>query len=88
MQTTDWETEQFNIFAGVQQEHTLAHFLFIIVLYYTLSQAMADGKINWVNFVPRRSCRHSKDVLADLDFADNIPLLSYDIKKPKNSSSE
>ena len=44
---------------------------------------MADVKEEKLGFtiVPRRSTRHPKDVLADLDFADDITLLSDDIEK-------
>ena len=44
---------------------------------------MADEKEVQLGFtiVPRRSSRHPKEVLADLDFADDIALLSDDIEK-------
>ncbi|CAJ1055842.1 uncharacterized protein LOC110241963 [Xyrichtys novacula] len=55
-----------------------APFLFIIVLDYALRKAMADGKEEELGFTitPRGSRRHLKEVLADLDFADDIALLS------------
>ena len=83
IQTPDGETEQFNISAGVLQGDTLAPFLFIIVLDYALRQAMADEYEEKLGFttVPRRSSRYPKEVLADLDFADDIALLSDDIEK-------
>lgn len=82
VQTPDGDTEQFNISAGVLQGDTLAPFLFIIVLDYAMRQAMADGKEEELGFTitPRRSRRYPKEVLADLDFADDIALLSDDIK--------
>ena len=78
VQTPDGETEQFNISAGVLQGDTLAPFLFIIVLDYAMRKAMADGKEDELGFTitPRKSRRHPKEVLADLDFADDIALLS------------
>ena len=83
VQTPDGETQQFNISAGVLQGDTLAPFLFIIVLDYAMRQAMADGKEEELGFTitPRRSSRHPKEALADLDFADDISLLSDAIEK-------
>ena len=83
VQTPDGETEQFNILAGVLQGDTLAPFLFIIVLDYALRRAMADGKEEELGFTitPRKSRRHPKEVLADLDFADDIALLSDAIEQ-------
>ena len=76
--TPDGETEQFDITAGVLQGDTLAPFLFIIVLDYAMRKAMAGGKEEELGFTitPRRSRRHPKEVIADLDFADDIALLS------------
>ena len=78
----DGETESFDITAGVLQGDTLAPFLFIIVLDYALRKAM-DGKEDDLGFTitPRRSRRHPKEVLADLDFADDIALLSDEIEQ-------
>ena len=73
----DGETDLFEITAGVLQGDTLAPFLFIIVLDYALRKAM-DGCEDELGFTltPRKSRRHPKEVLADLDFADDISLLS------------
>ena len=81
--TPDGETEQFDITAGVLQGDTLAPFLFIIVLDYAMRKAMAGGKEEELGFTltPRRSRRHPKEVLADLDFADDIALLSDAIEQ-------
>ena len=67
----------FEITAGVLQGDTLAPFLFIIVLYYALRKAVT-GREEDLGFTitPRRSQRHPKEVITDLDFADDIaPLL-------------
>ena len=47
---------------------------------YALRKAM-DGKEEDLGFTitPRKSSRHPKEVLADLDFADDISLLSDEI---------
>ena len=57
---------------------TLAPFLFIIVLDYAMRRALGDGKEEELGFTvtPRKSRRHPKEVIADLDFADDIALLS------------
>ena len=83
IQTPDGETEQFDITAGLFQGDTLAPFLFIIVLDYAMRKAMADGKEDELGFTitPRKSRRHPKEVLADLDFADDIALLSDAIEQ-------
>ena len=56
--------------------------MFIIVLDYALRKAM-KGKEEELGFTitPRKSSRHPKEVLADLDFADDIALLSDQIKQ-------
>jgi hypothetical protein len=76
----DGETEMFEITAGVLQGDTLAPFLFVIVLDYAMRKALA-GKEEDLGFTltPRRSRRHPKEVLTDLDFADDIALLSDEI---------
>ena len=73
----DGETEMFDITAGVLQGDTLAPFLFVVVLDYALRKALT-GREEDLGFTitPRKSSRHPKKVLADLDFADDIALLS------------
>ena len=80
--TPDGETEQFEIAAGVMQGHTLAPFLFIIVLDYALRGALV-GCEEQLGFTisPRRSKTQSTDTLTDLDFADDIALLSDKIEQ-------
>lgn len=81
--TPDGDTEQFDISAGVLQGDTLAPFLFIIVLDYAMREALADGREEELGFTitPKRSRRYPKVALADLDFADDIALLSDTIKQ-------
>jgi hypothetical protein len=57
--------------------NTLAPYLFIIVLDYAMRTALGDKEED-LGFTihPRRSRRHPKEALADLDFADDIALLS------------
>lgn len=74
----DGNSEEFFILAGVTQGDTLTHFLFIIVLDYVLRKAIR-GREQELCFMltPRRSRRHP----ANLDYADDISLLSDSIKQ-------
>ena len=78
----DGETDLFEILAGVLQGDTLAPYLFVIVLDYALREAI-DGKEEELGFHldRRRSRRIGPKVLVDLDFADDIALLSNEIKQ-------
>jgi len=73
----DEHTELFDITAGVLQGDTLAPFLFIIVLDHAMRQAIS-GREEELGFTihPRKYRRHPKVALTDLDFADDISLLS------------
>ena len=75
--TPDGNSEEFNIQSGVLQGDTLAPFLFIIVLDYALRQAI-QGRERELGFTitPRRSTRHPAETLTDLDYTDDICLLS------------
>ena len=73
----DGETGTFTIQAGVLQGDTLAPYLFIIVLDYVMRAALGNDEDNLgFTITPRRSRRQPAEVLADLDFADDIALLS------------
>ena len=75
--TTDGDTEEFDILAGVLQGDTLAPYLFIIVLDYCLRTAIGgDEERLGFTIVPRRSRRIGPLNITDLDFADDIALLS------------
>ena len=56
--------------------------MFVIVLDYAMRKATA-GKEEELGFTitPRKSRRHPKEVLADLDFADDIGLLSNEMRQ-------
>ena len=75
--TPDGETAWFELLAGVLQGDTLAPFLFIIVLDYALRKAIS-GREAELGFTikPRRSRRYPAEAQTDLDFADDISLLS------------
>ena len=78
--TPDGETEMFEITTGVLQGDTLAPFLFIIVLDYAMRKALV-GREDDLGFTlsTRKSRRHAKETLTDLDFADDIALISDEI---------
>lgn len=57
---------------GVLQGDVLASFLFIIMIDYTMKRS--EG-YHGITTVPRRSSRYPKEVVNDLDFADDIALL-------------
>ena len=80
--TPDGETEEFDILEGVLQGDTLAPFLFVIVLDYAFRQAI-DGKENELGFTikPRRSRRYPAVTITDLDFADDICLISNEMQQ-------
>lgn len=80
--TPDGDSEEFVIQAGVMQGDTLAPFLFIIVLDYALRKVIS-GREQDLGFTltPRKLRRHPKVVLTDLDYADDINLLSDNLQQ-------
>ena len=73
----DGDTEQFMLLAGVLQGDTRALYLIIIVLDYALRQAIV-GREEELGFTitPRLSRRVHPVILTDLDFADDIAIIS------------
>ena len=82
VRTPDGDTQPFQILAGVLQGDTLAPFLFIIALDYALRCAI-DGREEELGFTlaKRASRRVPARMLTDLDFADDISLLSDNAEK-------
>ncbi|KAJ4929966.1 hypothetical protein JOQ06_018982 [Pogonophryne albipinna] len=82
--TPDGNSEEFDILAGVMQGDTLAPFLFIMVLDIALRKAI-NGREQDLGFTltPRRSRRHPTVVLTDLDYVDDISLLSDSVEQAK-----
>ena len=75
--TPDGETAWFQLLADVLQGDTLAPFLFIIVLDYALRKAISGREVELgFTIKPRKSSRYPAEVQTDLDFADDISLLS------------
>lgn len=85
--TPDRETELFDNTAGVLQGDTLAPFFFVLVLDYAMRRAMG-GKKEDLGFTltPRKSRRHLKEIMAVLEFADDIALLSDAIEEAQDHS--
>ncbi|KAL5249369.1 hypothetical protein ACHWQZ_G018286 [Mnemiopsis leidyi] len=79
VQTSDGLTDFFETLIGVLQGDTLAPFLFIIVLDYILRNCMSPdyGLI----ITPRQSRRIPAVTVTDLDFADDLALLSNTIQE-------
>ena len=84
IKSPDGDTDYFQILAGVMQGDTLAPYLFVIVLDYAMRQAI-EGKEEQLGFTLRK--RQSRRIppisITDLDFADDIALLSDDIEKAR-----
>ena len=66
------------VLAEVLQGDTLAPFLFIIVLDFALRNATDDHEDLGFIVNPRRSRKMRKEKISNLDFVDNIVLLSDD----------
>ena len=79
VRTIDGLTEFFKTLLGVLQGDTLAPFLFIIVLDYVLRNCMCVE--NGITIIPRQSRRLPAVKVTDLDFADDIALLSDTIQQ-------
>ena len=75
--TPDGETDGFDIYGGVLQGDTLAPNLLITVLDYCLRSAI-NGREEHLGFTinPRQSRRVGPLMVTDLDFADDIALVS------------
>ena len=79
VQTADGLTDFFKTLGGVLQGDTLAPFLFIIVLDYVLRNCMSEE--NGLTIRPRQSRRVPSVKVTDLDFADDLALLSDTIQQ-------
>ena len=75
----DGETELFDILAGVLQGDTLAPYLFAIVLDFAMRKALEGREDLGFQLTKRWSRRHPPVTITDLDFADDIALISEEI---------
>ena len=80
--TPDGEPELFDILAGVLQGDTLAPYIFIIARDYALGKAI-NGQEEELGFqIKRRQNRRiPPECITDLDFANDIALISEHVKQ-------
>ncbi|XP_029636832.1 uncharacterized protein LOC115212131 [Octopus sinensis] len=76
----DREAHFFEAEAGVLQSDTLSLFLFIIVLNYALQISLDGMEEKELLLKPRQSSQHCAQYVTDLDFADDLALISHCIK--------
>ncbi len=86
VKTPEGLTDAFATLMGVLQGDTLAPFLFVIVVDYLLRQSMKP--MNGLTVRAPRSRRDTGFTLTDLDFADDLALLSDTIEKAQNLLSD
>ena len=84
IKTTEGNTDYFRMFAGVMQGDTLAPYLFVIVLDYAMRKAITGREKEFgLTLQHRQSSRHPEQSICDLDFADDIVLLSNEIEQAR-----
>ena len=76
VRSSDWDTDYFDILAGVLQGDTLAPYLFIICLDYVLRTSVDKMKDNGFKLAMERSRRYPVQTITDVDYVDNIILLA------------
>ena len=86
--TPDGMTELFDILAGVLQGDTLAPYLFIIVVDYCMSLAIAKHPEVGLTLTPARSRRIKADKISDTEFADDIALIADSIQEVQELLTE
>jgi hypothetical protein len=80
----DGDTEFFDIQAGVLQGDTLAPFLFILVLDYVLRISVDPLNSKGIKIRAKQSKRKPGLFLTDLDFADDLALVSETIQNAED----
>ena len=71
-------SEEFEVSTGVFQGDVLAPFLFIIIINFIMKQS--EGTQGFIT-APRRSSRYPRELINDLDFADDIALFENSLKE-------
>ena len=80
--TPDGDTSHFDIKAGILQGDTLAPYLFVIILDYIMSQTYKDREEELGFPLQKRKSRRVLSVLVhDLDFADNLALITENVNQ-------
>ena len=82
--SSDWDTDYFDIVAGVLQRDTLAPYLFIICLDYVLITSIDLMKETGFMLAKERSRRYPAQIITDIDYTDDIALLA---KTPTQAES-
>ena len=81
----DRDTKFFDTLAGVLQGDALTPYLFAIVIDYTMRLAVEDQELDLgFKLDKRRSRRRQPIAVTDLDFADDIALLSEEMQKAQD----
>ena len=80
--THDGETEYFQVTTGVLQGDTLVPYLFAIVLDHVLCQTYSGRELELGFQLERQRSRRNPAInITDLDFADDLALLTEEIKQ-------
>ena len=74
--TSDGPTQLFKTTTGILQGDTLAPYLFVIVVDYILRQSADSLNAKGIDIKPTKTSRETAKYLTDLDYADDIALLS------------
>ena len=76
VRSPDGDTDYFDIVAGVQQEDTLAPYLFILCLDYVLRTSIDKIKENGFELTKKRSRRYPTKKITNADCANDIAILA------------
>ena len=76
VRSSDGDTDNFNIIAGVLQGNTLAPYFFIICLDYVLRKSIDKMNDNGFKLTKERSGRYPTQTITDADYANDIALLA------------
>ena len=81
----DGETEFIETLTGVLQGDTLAPYIFTLMIDYAMRQAIGNDALDLGFKLDRkRSRRHNPDVITDLDFADDIALVTEELEQAQD----
>ena len=76
VRSPDWDTEYFDIVAGVLQGDKLAPYLFITCRDYVLRISIDKIRENGFKLTKKRSRRYPAKTITDADYADDIAILA------------
>ena len=80
VQSVDGPTEQFKTTSGILQGDTLAPYLFVIVVDYILRYSLDFVRTKGMDIKPMATNRVKHKYLTDLDYADDIALITTLLK--------